>query len=463
MLPEPVAENLTSRREAHIEKLFELLRFPSVANDRSTPDACGLCAEWLAEHLAGLGLAAEIVPTAGKPNVLGEMHVGDEAPTLLIYGHYDVQPPDPLDMWLSDPFEPEIRDGAVWARGADDNKGQLFAQLLGIEAWQRAGGPPVNVKLFIEGEEEIGSPRVEEFVTAHASRLSADACVISDSEFFADGIPSITYALRGLAYFELTATGPRRDVHSGTCGGAVRNPIHALAGIVSDLHDRDGRIALEGFYDDVLELTDAERDSFAKLPFDEARYAADVGVDVLGAGEQGRGVLERIWARPTADCNGLAGGYAGPGAKTIIPSRAGAKVSFRLVPNQAPDKVVASFRRFVAARTPPGVRCDVHTGATARPVLLKTDSPAMRAGKAALAEAFGAEPALVRCGASVPVTEQIQRLLGLDAVLMGFGLPDDNLHSPNEHFHLDQLWRGAHAAAAFMQQLAERSDANRRD
>ena len=459
MLPEPVAEWLRSRREACLEKLFELLRFRSVAVERSTPDACGLCAEWLAEHLTRLGLAAEVVSTAGRPSVLAQLRVGDDAPTVLLYGHYDVQPPGPPELWRSDPFQPEIRDGAIWARGADDDKGQLFAHLLAIEAWQQAaGGPPVNLKLFIEGEEEIGSPHVEAFVSEHAGRLSADACVISDSEFFAEDVPSITYALRGLAYFEVTLSGPRREVHSGTHGGAVGNPIHALSAIVAGLHDEAGRITLDGFYDDVVALADAEHRAFAKLPFDEAQYAAGLGVDALSGGERDYGVLERRWARPSADCNGLAAGYTGQGAKTTIPSHADAKISFRLVPNQDPADVAAGFRRFVAARTPAGMRSTVHLGAAARPVLLRTDSPAMRAGTAALAEAFGAEPVLIRCGASVPVTEQIQRLLGLDAVLMGFGLPSDNLHGPNEHFHLEQLWRGAHAAAAFMHNLAGRAE-----
>jgi len=457
MLPDAVTNYLSEHRDALLEKLFELLRFPSIANDRSQPDACEQCAAWLAEHLAGLGMDVDVAATEGKPNVLAGLHVDDDAPTVLIYGHYDVQPADPLDLWDTDPFEPVIRDGCIWGRGANDDKGQLFTHLAAIEAWQRTDGVPVNVKLFIEGEEEIGSPNVEAFVADRADMLRADACVISDSEFFAPGVPSITYALRGLTYAEVSMTGPSADLHSGQHGGAVGNPVNALARLVAALHDDDGRITLDGFYDDVLDLTDAERDAWAALPFDEQAYAAGLGLDALSGGEKGFRVLERLWARPTADCNGFGGGYTDPGAKTIIPSTAGAKISFRLVPDQSPEKVAAAFRKFVQAHTPPGLTSTVAIGATARPVFLDTDTPAMAAGRDALAEAFGAEATMIRCGASVPVTEQFQRLLGLDAVLMGFGLPGDNLHSPNEHFSLDQLWGGAHASAAMLQNLAEKA------
>ena len=451
MLPESVRTYLATHRQAHLARLFELLRFRSVANEPGTPDQCLLCAEWLAEHLGTLGLSAEVVPTSGRPAVLAAAHVDGRAPTVLVYGHYDVQPPDPLEAWESDPFEPVVRDGCIYARGADDNKGQLFAHLMAIEAWRQAGGGlPVNLRMFFEGEEEIGSPTLEPFIAEHADRLSADAAVISDSEFFAPGLPSITYALRGLAYVEVTLTGAASDVHSGTHGGALANPNNALARLVAAMHDADGRVTIPGFYDDVQPLTDAERDTWRQLPFDEAEYAAGLGAGALAGGEAGYGVLERRWARPTLDCNGIFGGYTGPGAKTIIPAEAHAKISMRLVPSQDPAKVAAGFRQFVADNAPPGMTARVDEYAAARPVLLKTDTPAMAAGRAALGEAFGAEAALIRCGASVPVTELVQRILGLDAVLMGFGLPDDNLHAPNERFPLDQLWRGSIAAAAFL-------------
>jgi acetylornithine deacetylase/succinyl-diaminopimelate desuccinylase-like protein len=454
MLPKSVVDYLEQHREAHLARLMELLRFASVANAPGEPDQCRLCAEWLLERLEELGIPGEIHPTEGRPNVLASVRADEAAPTLLVYGHYDVQPPDPLDQWRTEPFEPVVRDGCLTARGASDDKGQLFAHLMAIEAWQRAGGGlPVNLKLFFEGEEEIGSPRLEPFLTAHADALSADAAVISDSEFFADGVPSITYALRGLAYVEVTLRGPAADVHSGLHGGAVTNPVNALAELVGRMHDADGRVTLDGFYDDVRVLSDEERTEWGKLPFDEAEYARSLGVDGLGAGERGYTVLERRWARPTLDCNGIVGGYTGQGSKTIIPAEASAKISMRLVADQDPAKVVASFRRFVEANTPPGLRADVRVNAEARPVVLSPDSPAMEAGRAALAEAFGRPPAMVRCGASVPVTELFQRLLGLDAVLMGFGLPDDNVHSPNERYRLDQFHRGAVACAALMHNL----------
>ncbi len=453
MIPNAVRKYLESHRAEHLEKLFELLRIPSISN--RDDGECERAAKWVKAYLEDIGLEAEVAETGGRPSVLGRFRVGDDAPTVLIYGHYDVQPPEPLELWDSPPFEPAVRDGWIIARGADDDKGQLFTHLAALEAYQRtAGAPPVNVKVFIEGEEEIGSPNLEAFVSAHREELSADAAVISDSAFFADGIPSITYALRGLAYVELTVRGPERDIHSGVHGGAVANPANALAKMVAQMHDTDGRVTIPGFYDDVLPLDPAERDAWEALPFDESAYAADLKLDALGGGEAGYSVLERLWARPTLDCNGIVGGYTAPGAKTIIPAQASAKISMRLVADQRPERIVEGFRRFVAERTPPGVTADVRVAAEARPVVLATDSPAMTAGKDACAEAFGREPAFIRCGASVPVTELIQRVLHMDAVLLGFGLPSDRPHSPNERFRLDHFHRGALAAAAFLQNMA---------
>ncbi|MHC4982402.1 MAG: M20/M25/M40 family metallo-hydrolase, partial [Planctomycetota bacterium] len=328
MLPPAVREYLDSHRDELLSRLFELLRIPSIANDKSQPDQCRRAAEWLGRQFRSLGLKAEIVPTAGKPAVLAESAARPDAPTLLIYCHYDVQPAEPLDQWQSPPFEPVVRDGRIHARGACDDKGPLAAYLMALEAWQRAGGGvPVNVKFFIEGEEEIGSPNVEAFLVEHRDRLAADAAVVPDTSFFARDIPSVTYGLRGLAYFEVTFQGPSSDVHSGLHGGAVANPIHALAKMLAAVHDADGRVTIDGFYDDVLCASDEERRAWRELPFDEAAYAASLGVDVLSAGERGLDVLERLWTRPTTDCNGIVGGYTAAGAKTIIPSRATAKVS----------------------------------------------------------------------------------------------------------------------------------------
>jgi len=450
MLPSSVSEYLRAHQQPALEKLMEWLRIPSVANDKDS-DACQRAAEWLRAYLEELGLEAQVVPTSNKPNVIASARVDESLPTLLIYGHYDVQPADPLELWQSDPFRPEVRDGCLYARGASDDKGQFFTHLMAIEAFQRgAGGLPVNLKVFVEGEEEIGSPDLEPFMADRLGQLEADGAVISDGGFFAEGLPSIMYSLRGLVYVEVTFRGPERDLHSGQHGGAVMNPINALAKLVAAMHDASGRVTVPGFYDDVVELTDAERAEWAALPFDEQAYAKSLGVEALSGGEQGLGVLERRWGRPTLDCNGIVGGYGGVGAKTIIPASASAKISMRLVPDQVPEKIVAGFKRFVAEHTPPGIRAEVEVHAGARPLRLARDSAAMEAARRAYLEAFGRLPAMIGCGASVPIGELFQRLLGLDVVLLSFGLPDDNVHSPNERFRLDQLYRGAVAAAAFM-------------
>jgi acetylornithine deacetylase/succinyl-diaminopimelate desuccinylase-like protein len=454
MLPASVTNYLESNRQRHLNELVELLRFRSIAN--TEPRQCRLCADWLFERLERVGFAARLAGgDKGPPNVLAEAPAADPAaPTLLIYGHYDVQPPDPMELWRTPPFEPTILDGSICARGASDDKGQVMCHLAALEAWQRAGGGlPVHVRILLDGEEEIGSPNMEPFVRAHAADLAADAVVISDSAFLAEGQPSITYALRGLAYVEVELRGPAVDIHSGEHGGAVSNPANAMAGLIAAMHDDAGRVTLDGFYDDVVALTEQERRQWSALPIDDESYARGLGVDALGGGERAYSALERRWGRPTLDCNGIVGGYTGVGSKTIIPAKATAKISMRLVASQDPAKIVESFRRFVAGHVPPGIGAEVRVFAGSRPVLLSRQSPAMRAAAAATKEAFGREPVMIRCGASVPVTELIQRLLGLDAVLLGFGLPDDNLHSPNERLRLEQFHRGAAAAAAFYTNL----------
>ncbi|MDP7162086.1 MAG: dipeptidase [Phycisphaerae bacterium] len=455
MIPSGLTEYLQAHRQEHLASLKEFLRFPSVANVTSQPDHCEQCAQWLGQYLRDLGMTVRIVPTGNKPNILAKARASDSAPTLLIYGHYDVQPPDPLGQWQSDPFEPEVRDGYLYARGADDDKGQFFTHLMAAEAWQRAGGGlPLNLKVFVEGEEEIGSPDLEAFVGAHADELAADAVVISDSSFFAAGVPSITYALRGLACVELSLTGPAADVHSGIHGGAMTNPINALAKLIAGMHDAAGRVTLPGFYHDVVELSPQERDQWASLPFDEAQYAASLGVDRLGGGEAALSVMERRWSRPTLDCNGIVGGYTEKGTKTIIPSTAATKISMRLVPHQDPERVADGLREYLRQNVPPGVTWTLDMSAGARPVLLNHHSPTIQAARDAMAEAFDRKVAMIRSGASVPVTELFQRILALEPALMGFGLPDDRLHSPNERFALEQLWGGSLASAAFMQNLA---------
>ena len=455
MLPKEIIDYLAANRGRHLEELFELLRYPSVSSQGERRADSLACAERVAGHLRDLGFEAELRPWRQRPVLIARWagNVQTER-TVLLYGHYDVQPPEPLEQWDSPPFEPTIRDGAIYARGANDDKGQFFAHVKAVEAFVRAGGGlPLNVIFFIEGEEEIGSPELEKFVAANAADLKADYAVVSDSEFFAAGLPSITYGLRGLAYLELTLTGPAGDLHSGLHGGPVVNPLNALARMIAAMHDEAGRVTLGGFYDDVLPLTEPEREAWAKLPFDESAYAATIGADLAG-GEAGRSVLERRWARPTLDVNGIVGGYQGEGAKTVIPSAATAKISMRLVPDQRPEKVVAAFRKWVAENTPAGVRAEVKVSAEARPVLVPPESPAMAAAREALTEAFGGEVAMIRNGASVPITELIQRVLGVEPILMGFGLPDDNLHAPNEHFAVEQFERGRVASAAMLYNLA---------
>ena len=459
MLSDKVKKYLREHRDEHLKGLCELLRFPSIANVKD-PDGCGPCAEWLVEYLRRLGMEAELLTTGGRPCVFAELHVGADVPTLLVYAHYDVQPPEPLEAWRSGPFDPEVRDGCLFARGASDDKGQLFTHIMAVDALLNAGGGvPVNLKFLFEGEEEIGSPNIEALLSEQAKRFDADALVISDVGFFAENCPSIIYALRGMCCFEVTFTGANRDVHSGIEGGVIANPISALAKVLSAFHDADGRVAVPGYYDDVLPLSESERAAWAKLPFDESDHARELGLDTLAGGEKGYPVLERNWARPTLECNGIIGGHTAPGTKTIIPAQASAKISLRLVPNQNPDAIFPAIERFVAEHTPPGIRSQVQVQAISRPVLLGTDSPGMRAGKYAITEAFGRKPVLIRCGASVPVTEVFQRVLGLDAVMLGISLPEDNLHSPNERLKLEQLWRGAYMAAEFYRKLAPDSGA----
>ncbi len=450
MIPKSITDYLNANRNKHLESLKELLRFPSVANVTQEPDPCTQCAQWLAQYMSDAGLDARVMPCDGKPNVFASRHISDELPTVLFYGHYDVQPPDPLDKWLSDPFEPEIRDGYIYGRGTCDDKAQLFAHLMAIEACLATDSLLVNVKVFLEGEEEIGSPSMEAFLSANTQLLSANALLVSDSSFFAPGVPAITYALRGLAYVEITVTGPDHDLHSGEYGGAVLNPVNALAKIVAGMHDSSGRVTIPGFYDDVTDLAEEERKAWSQLPFDESQLAESLGVSELAGGEKSFNTLERLWARPTLDCNGICGGHTGTGAKTIIPSSASAKISMRLVANQDPVKIVQQVRQYVATNTPGGVTSTVEEFGHGRPIMMDRTQSAISLARESLEEVFGAQAALVRCGASIPITELFQRLLGLDAVLMGFGLPGDSIHSPNERFKLDHLYMGSLASASFL-------------
>lgn len=433
-----------------VDELVELLRLPSISTDPAYAAEVEATADWLVGHFRKLGAtSADLTATPGHPIVTAEFKVDDVLPTVLVYGHYDVQPPDPLELWHSPPFEPVIRGNRLYARGSCDDKGQLFMHLKALEAWMRTSGrPPINVKLILEGEEECGSASLPGFIEEKKERLKADVVVISDTSMFAAGVPSITYGLRGMTYVEVSLTGPDRDLHSGTYGGAIENPINALARLIGCMHDDDHRISINGFYDDVVALRVAERQEMAALPFDAAEWLNDVGAPVSRA-EAGYSELEAATARPTLDCNGIWGGYIGEGAKTVLPSRANAKISMRLVPNQDPKDIADKLQAWLQAHTPPTMRLDFRMIHGAEGVLVDTDSTAMEAAAKALEGVYGRRPFLVRIGGSIPVVADFKRILGLDSVLMGFGLDSDAIHSPNEHFGLDRFAEGIAAIIRF--------------
>jgi acetylornithine deacetylase/succinyl-diaminopimelate desuccinylase-like protein len=445
---------LEARRGDFEEQLKTLLRIPSVSAQPQHDADTRRAASFVRDDLAAMGLPAELIETRRHPIVYAEWLGAPGEPTLLIYGHYDVQPPEPLEPWLSPPFEPTIRDGNIFARGATDDKGQMLTHLKAAEAWLKTVGRlPVNVKFIIEGEEEVGGEGLEEYVARNAGRLACDYAVISDTSQFAPGLPAITYGLKGLAYFELLIQGANRDLHSGTYGGAVANPINALCTILAGLKGSDGRILIEGFYDAVRPLEDWERAEFAKLPFSESSFQADLAVPAL-TGEAGYTTLERKWARPTCDINGIFGGYAGPGPKTVLPCKAGAKLSFRLVPDQDPRTVDRQFRDHVARACPPGVSYEVITHHGAPAVLVDVDTPGVRAAVRAVEAGFGTRPVFMREGGSIPVVGLIKQHLGVDTLLLGWGQTDDNLHGPNEKFSLADFHRGIKSSAHLFEELA---------
>ena len=452
---------LASQRDAFEGQLKDLIRIPSVSAQPAHDADTRRAAEFVLDDLRAMGVPADLVETPGHPIVYGERLDHPGGPTLLVYGHYDVQPPEPLEPWLSPPFEPTVRDGNLYARGATDDKGQMFTHLKAAEAWLKgAGALPINVKFLIEGEEEVGGAGLEAFVAANKARLACDYAVISDTSQFAPGIPAITYGLKGLAYFELIVRGAKTDLHSGTFGGAVANPANALAAILASLIGPDGVIAVPGFYDAVRPLEAWERAEFAKLPFSEADFAASLGVPSL-EGEAGYTTLERRWARPTCDVNGIYGGYQGPGPKTVLPCMAGAKVSFRLVPDQDPKEVARLVRAHVERACPPGVTCEFieHHGAPA--ALVTVDSPGVRAASRAIEAGFGRPPVFMREGGSIPVVGLLKAQLGVDTLLLGWGQNDDNLHGPNEKFALADFHRGIKAAAHLLAELAAEGTASR--
>jgi len=450
---------LTDHRRQFEDDLCQLLRIPSVSADRRHAADCRRAADWVSGHLSRLGLTAELIETAGHPIVYAESPPVPGAPTVLVYGHYDVQPADPLDQWTTPPFEPTVRDGNLYARGATDDKGQVLTHVHGAQAWiETVGRLPVQLKFLIEGEEEVGSENLTKLLETAADKLACDVVVISDSSQFGPGLPAITYGLRGIAYFELRLRGPQHDLHSGTFGGGVTNPANALAGMLAALVDDQGCIQVPGFYDDVLPLTDRERAQFAALPFDEQAFKARIGVEAV-TGEAGYTTLERRWARPTCDVNGIWGGYQGEGGKTVLPATAGAKFSFRLVPRQDPHRVAAALRDMLARICPPGIQMELIEMHGAPGVVVPLDSPFMRAATRAIERGFGREPVYIREGGSIPIVTTFFERLGADSLLLGWGLDDDNAHGPNEKFSLADFHRGIRASAYLWQELA--ADATR--
>lgn len=445
---------LESHRSRFESELIEFLRIPTVSADPTLKNEVARGAQWVAESLRRLGLATEVIPTAGHPLVYAESPPVPGAPVVLVYGHYDVQPADPLELWTSPPFEPVVRDGKLFARGSTDDKGQVFTHIKSAEAWMAVEGRlPVQLKFLVEGEEEVGSAALETYIESNAERLACDAVVISDGAQFAPGIPAITYGLRGIAYYELRLTGPNRDLHSGVFGGSVTNPANALAKILAAMVDDQGRIAIPGFYDDVLELSPQERQQLAALEFDEPAYMRDIGVSGL-CGETGYTTLERRWTRPTFDVNGLWSGYQGEGAKTVLPGKAGAKFSFRLVPNQNPQHVTQGLRALLGRIKPPGIEMELLDFHGAPSMVFSLDSPYIAAAARALERAFGRRPVYTREGGSIPIVSTFHNALGVDILLVGWGQNDDNAHSPDEKFSLADFHAGIRASTELWRELA---------
>ncbi|MCE1189408.1 MAG: dipeptidase [Ignavibacteria bacterium] len=451
-----VIKYIKENRERYIEELKELLRIPSISTLPENKEDMQKTAKFLAEKLNAAGLnRVEVFQTEGHPIVYAEWLGAPGKPTVLVYGHYDVQPVDPIELWETPPFEPVIKGDKLFARGATDDKGQLYVHIKSVEAcFKKHGSLPVNVKFIIEGEEEIGSPSLEPFILANKELLKCDTVLVSDTSLYSAGLPTLTYGLRGLCYMEVELTGPNRDLHSGTYGGAVANPVNVLAKMISQLHDKNGKVAITGFYDGVIPLSKMERENFKKLKFSEKAYMKELEVSEL-AGEKGYTTLERMWARPTLDCNGIFGGFTGKGAKTIIPSKASAKISMRLVPGQDPKKIEKLFTKFIKSIAPKSVKVQVTSLHGGSPVLTPLTHKATIAASKAMERAFKKKTVYMREGGSIPVIATFDKVLKAPAVLMGLGLDSENLHSPNEHFDLNHFMLGIQSSAYFFDELAK--------
>jgi acetylornithine deacetylase/succinyl-diaminopimelate desuccinylase-like protein len=444
----PVLDYINTHRDQYIDELKQYLAIPSISALPAHAGDVRRCAEWTADEMRRVGLQnVTLHETPGSPIVYGDWLEAPAAPTMLLYGHYDVQPVDPLDLWESPPFEATVRDGEIYARGAADDKGQVFMHFTAIQAHlSKAGRLPINIKVIIEGEEEVGSKHLDDFVRANKPLLGADVVVISDSAMFDRGVPSICYSLRGLLYFQIDLRGTKSDLHSGLFGGAVANPNMVLAQLRAQMKDKGGRVRSPGFYDDVRRLSDEERAAWRQLPFNEKKYRKDLGAPRL-AGEREYSVLERVWARPTFEVNGIIGGFTGEGAKTVIPAVAMAKVSMRLVPDQEPDAIAALFENYIRKVAPKTVELTVTRMHGGKPWITDYNNPFVRAAARAIEEGFGKTPVFCREGGSIPVVSTFQSELGLPAVLFGVGLPDENAHAPNERLDLENFHNGIVSSA----------------
>ena len=445
---------LKENEKRRFDDLFALLRFPSVSAKSEHKQDLVNCAEWLSHHLTGIGFKAQVMPTGGNPLVYAECPVDKKAPTVLYYGHYDVQPAEPLELWKSPPFEPQIRAGYILARGAADDKGQTFAQIKGLEAVLKATGSlPINVKILIEGEEESAAVNLPKFIRRNRKMLECDVVVISDTAQFSRSLPAVTFGLRGIASLELFVYGPNRDVHSGSFGGAIANPVNALCAMVAKLHGKDGKVTIPGFYAGVNPPTKFHRAQFKRLPFNERSYMAELGIPSL-TGEKGFSPFERTWVRPTLDVNGITGGYQGEGGKTIIPSMASCKITMRLVSGQRPDDISDKFERYIKRIAPKSVRVKVNKHGGARAVEVPIDSPWLEAARIALKAGFGKEPVFMMEGGSIPIAVEFKETLGVDSLLIGFCQTNDNIHSPNERFRVIDFERGCRTAAVLPEAIA---------
>lgn len=451
-----IQDYIDANKERYKEELFDLLRIPSVSTSSKHKGDVKKAAEFLINQFKGIGLDnVTLHETDGHPIITAEKCPQQDRPTVLIYGHYDVQPSDPDELWETPPFEPTVKDGRVYARGASDDKGQSFTHIKSVEAYMKTGTElPVNVKFILEGEEEIGSSNLIPFIKDHKELLSCDMVLISDTAMFDEDQPSITYGLKGLAYMEFEVTGPNRDLHSGVFGGAVQNPANVLCEMISRLKNEDGVIQIPGFYDDVKPLTDEQREAIKQLPFDEEEYKKSLGLKALH-GEKGYNTLERATARPTLDVNGLWSGYQGEGAKTVLPAKAGAKVSMRLVPNQDPKEIAALFTKYVQSIAPDTVDVDITEHHGGHPILVDLDFYGLKAAAKAFEDVYEKEVLFSREGGSIPIVADFKKVLGVNAILMGFGLTKDALHSPNESFALKDFYRGIKTSARFFKVLPD--------